>query len=35
MKEILGRNLLPIEEGILKMKNDNRFLKAIGLPCVE
>jgi UDP-glucose 4-epimerase len=35
MKEILGRNLLPIEEGILKMKSDNRFLKAIGLPCVE
>jgi UDP-glucose 4-epimerase len=33
MKEILGRDLLPIEEGIKKMMNDKRFLNAIGLPC--
>ena len=31
MKEILGRNLLPLEKGIELMINDKRFLNAIGL----
>ena len=31
MKEILGRDLLPLEKGIELMINDKRFLNAIGL----
>jgi len=31
MKEILGRELLPLEKGMELMINDNRFLNAIGL----
>ena len=31
MKEILGRELMPLEKGIELMINDKRFLNAIGL----
>ena len=31
MRDILNRKLIPIEEGIKLMINDERYLKAIGL----